>query len=72
MVQLLSRPFSVTQELTIGPLLKTVDSSSPSREAPTIGARPLDPLSGGSRNAVFVGRCFPLPTAKEWQSQKHL
>lgn len=63
-MQLLSRPFSVTQELTVGPQLKTIDSSSPLTEAPQVGARPLDPFRGRSGNAMVVGRCFPRPKTK--------
>lgn len=59
----MSGPFPATQELTLGPQMKTVDSGSPPREAPTTGAR-QSPISGGSGNAVFVGRRFPLPEAK--------
>lgn len=59
----MSGPFSAPQKLTLGPQLKTVESGSPPGEAPMIGAR-HPPISGGSGNAVFVGRSFSLPEAK--------
>lgn len=49
--------------------MKTVDPSSPPREAPTIEAR-HPPLSGGSGNALFVGRSFLLPEAKRGEVPK--
>jgi len=63
-MQLLGRPSSVTQDL--GPQLKTVDSRSPPVEVPTTGDRPLDPFSGRSGNAMFMGKTFSLKTREGW------